>query len=351
MKKILFLNGGGTGGAETMTVLYAKILHDVGFQTIVFTKCSDVDKGYSVSMIPDTIEHIEVVCKFRELFIYIPYLIWKYHPDLVFCWDFHIVKYILTPIRQLHLCPTFKLVCRCPNTPSIMDPAEKKGLYAFKSADVVISQTKEMSSELVNIVGIPSERVITIYNPIFKEKIHKDILCQHEFDSKFVNYVAAGRIAEQKDYPTMLEAFALVLKRQPNSRLYILGQANEQIMPILYNIVRCSNMEDKVYFEGYQDNPHKYEINADAFVISSTYEGLPNAMIEAMYLGVPVAATECIPYITQVISSGVNGYTCPIKDSNKLAEAMILSAKIKGLPRFVDINNSELLIVKTFETL
>lgn len=351
MKKILFLNGGRIGGAETMTILYAKILHEAGFKTIVFTKCAVGEKGYSVQMIPNSIEHVEAACKFRELFFRVPLMIWKYRPDIIFCWDFHVVKNILAPIRGLHLCPKFKLVCRCPNTPSIMDPIERVGLYAFKSADIVISQTKEMSKELVEIIGIPSEKVITIYNPLFKDRIQKNIKCQYIYNSEFVNYVAVGRIAEQKDYSTMLEAFGLVLKRQPNSRLYILGRFNEHIMPNLYTIIRRCNMEDKVFFEGFQDNPHKYEIGADSFVISSIYEGLPNAMMEAMYLGVPVAATECIPYISQVVKNGVNGYTCPIKDSEKLADAMIKVAKLKGLQKYTDINTSEQSIIQLFKSL
>ena len=74
-------------------------------------------------------------------------------------------------------------------------------------------------------------------------------------------------------------------------------------------------------------------------------------MIEAIYLGVPVAATACIPYISQVVKIGINGYTCPIKEADKLADAMIAAAKIKGLPKFIDINHSEQAIVKLFNDL
>ena len=119
----------------------------------------------------------------------------------------------------------------------------------------------------------------------------------------------------------------------------------------LYDIIKKNNMENAVFFEGYQENPHKYEIGANVYVLSSVYEGLPNAMIEAMYLGMPVAATECIPYISQVVKNGVNGYTCPIKDADKLAEAMLAAAKIKGLPKFIDINCSEQEIVTLFTNL
>lgn len=351
MKRILFLNGSGFGGAENMTVQYATILQEVGFHSVILTKISGSEKGDSTLMIPKEIEKVKVRSRFRGLFYHIPRAIWKYRPDIIFCWDFHVVKHILSPLRKLHLCPKFKLVCRCPNTPSIMDPIERDGLHAFKSADIVIAQTKEMAEELIRIIGISETRIQTIYNPLSKTRIHRNITIKYDFDTDYINYIAVGRIAEQKDYPTMLEAFALVLSRQPNSRLYILGRTNDRIMPALYDIIKRNNMECSVFFEGFQENPHKYEIDADAYVISSVYEGLPNAMIEAIYLGVPVAATACIPYISQVVKIGINGYTCPIKEADKLADAMIAAAKIKGLPKFIDINHSEQAIVKLFNDL
>ena len=351
MKTILFINGGGVGGAENMTVQYATILQESGFHSVILTKISDIEEVDTTVMIPEEIEQVKIRCRFRGLFYHIPRTIWKYRPDMVFCWDFHVVKHILSPLRKLHLCPKFKLVCRCPNTPSIMEPIERDGLQAFKSADIVIAQTKEMAEELVRITGIFKGRIYTIYNPLSKARIHRNIESKFAFDTNYVNYVAVGRIAEQKDYPTMLEAFAFVLNKQPHSRLYILGPTNERILPGLYELIQKYNMRGAVFFEGYQENPHKYEIGADAYVISSVYEGLPNAMIEAMYLGVPVAATECIPYISQVVKNGINGYTCPIKDADKLSEAMLAAAKIKDLPKFIDINNSEQAIVKLFTDL
>ena len=351
MKTILFINGGGVGGAENMTVQYATILQESGFHSVILTKISDIEEVDTTVMIPEEIEQVKIRCRFRGLFYHILRAIWKYRPDIVFCWDFYVVKHILSPLRKLHLCPKFKLVCRCPNTPSIMEPIERDGLQAFKSADIVIAQTKEMAEELVRITGISKGRIHTIYNPLSKARIHRNIESKFAFDTNYVNYVAVGRIAELKDYPTMLEAFAFVLNKQPHSRLYILGPTNERILPGLYELIQKYNMRGAVFFEGYQENPHKYEIGADAYVISSVYEGLPNAMIEAMYLGVPVAATECIPYISQVVKNGINGYTCPIKDADKLSEAMLAAAKIKDLPKFIDINNSEQAIVKLFTDL
>ena len=114
----------------------------------------------------------------------------------------------------------------------------------------------------------------------------------------------------------------------------------------------CSlGISEFVKFVGFQANPYKYLKYADVFVLSSIYEGLPNVMLEAMYLGKPVAVTACIPYISQVVRPGVNGYLAPVGDSNALAKAMTEAKDIKGLSQYGDINDSEKLIVKTFKKL
>ena len=90
---------------------------------------------------------------------------------------------------------------------------------------------------------------------------------------------------------------------------------------------------------------------ADVYMLSSIYEGMPNAMLEAMYLGLPIAATQCIPFISQVVEEGENGYICPVGNEKALAECMINASKMKGLPIFRDINQSEEGIVETFKGL
>lgn len=352
MNKILFINGGGVGGAETVTILYADILNKAGFDIEILTQITKHDLcNCSVKLIPQDIKHKEAHCRFIIFFFYVLKTIWEYKPKIIFCWNFNVVKYILKPIINLRLTQQFKLVCRCPNTPSIMDPIERNGLNAFKISDIIIAQTKEMAIELNTIINIPERKIVTIYNPIFKNRIIKNISNKFHLNHQFINYIAVGRMSEQKDYITLLSAFAIVLKTQPNSRLYILGKNNDTIKNSLNIIITKNNMSNMIFFEGYQSNPHKYEIEADAYVLSSVYEGLPNAMIEAMYLGVPVAATTCIPYISQIIKDGINGYTCPIKNPERLAQAMINAAKIKGLPKYQDINCSEKDIIDLFNNL
>lgn len=352
MKRILFLNGSGMGGAQMMTILFANILHRAGFQCKILTRISTGDKLQYVDTFVEGLLHTEVSCRFRKYPIYVFKEIWSFKPDIVFTWNSIVVRQILNRFRRYHLTPKFKMVCRCPNTPSIMDSNECAGLKAFKSADMVIAQTEEMAQELHSIVGIDFRKIVTVYNPINKERIKNNIQESFPFDKSYTNYVATGRISDQKDYPTMLKAFALVVKEHPLSRLYILGkETTNKLTSHLQQIIKENNLQDKVYLEGFQSNPHKYVKDADVFVLSSIYEGLPNAMLDAMYLGVPVAATTCIPYIAQVVHDGENGYTCPTENPELLSKVMLKARGIKNLPKYININNSEEQIKKLFSAI
>lgn len=351
-KRILFLNGSGLGGAQLMTVLYANILHETGFQCRMLTQVSENGGLQYIETLNNAIPHSEAHCRFRKYPFYVLKEIWQFKPDIVFVWNSIVVRQILNRFRKYHLTPKFKLVCRCPNTPSVMDPKECVGLKAFKSADLVIAQTVEMAHELNTIIGIDANKIVTVYNPINKERIETNIRESFPFDKSFTNYVATGRISEQKDYATMLKAFALVVQKQPKSRLYILGkESTTELTGCLQKIIKDNNLQENVFFEGFQPNPHKYVKDADVYVLSSIYEGLPNAMIDAMYLGVPVATTTCIPFISQVIHDGVNGYTCPTKNPDLLSDAMLKAKTIMNLPKYVNINNSEEQIRNLFCTI
>jgi len=335
-----------------MTILYSKILNEAGFDCKILTH-TFLGRKYQVAhLIPGSIKHENVKCRLRYFFFFFYLQIWKFRPDIVFTWNLDTLKYFLSTARRFHLCPVYKIVVRCAITPSLVVDEVRLKMKSYNLSDVVISQTNEMADELINLVGINPEKVITIYNPIDKERIEVGLSEKFEFDESYTNYVAAARIHPQKDYPTMIEAFSLVLKQQPDSRLYICGEMIDAVYgkSLKENISKLG-ISENVFFEGYQTNPHKYLANADAFVFSSIYEGLPNAMLEALYLGIPVATTACIPYITQVIKEGYNGYTCNVGDSEGLAAAMLKAVQIKNLPKFVDANNSENQIVKLFKNL
>ena len=350
-KKIIFLNGFSCGGAERMTILYSKILQNAGFDCKIITqfKPTEAANATILSFIPDDMKHEEVVCRYRYYAYHLFKVLRREKPDVVFC-SIPVIARVLCILKQLHLCNA-KLVFRCINTPSLKDASFNHMLKTwYPYADKVIAQTKEMEQELIMICGLKSDKVITINNPIDKSLIEEKIKETFAYDHSYINYLGVGRISPEKNFSNLIKAFALVHRQQPLSRLYIVGNENSiDEKKALTNLVQKENIQDAVFFEGFQNNPFKYSKACDCFVLSSNIEGLPNVLLEAMYLGRPVAATTCIPYISQVVTDGVNGYICPIKDSEALAEAMTKAVKLKNLPMFNDIGKSEEMIIEVFD--
>src|SRR5262249_58467708 len=97
--------------------------------------------------------------------------------------------------------------------------------------------------------------------------------------------VAAGRLADAKNYPLLLDAFA-ILRRTVPARLFILGEG-EREASMREQIARLG-LDDAVVLLGFQRNPWKYIARADAFALTSRYEGFGNVLVEAMACGVPM---------------------------------------------------------------
>ena len=103
-------------------------------------------------------------------------------------------------------------------------------------------------------------------------------------------FLAVGRLAPQKDFPTLIRAFAQVRARH-EARLLILGGGPERAH--LQSLVGELGLDADVGLPGWVTNPYPYMVRSAAFVLSSRWEGLPSVLIEALYCGVPVIATDC----------------------------------------------------------
>jgi len=130
--------------------------------------------------------------------------------------------------------------------------------------------------------------------------------------------VAAGRLADAKNYPLLLDAFAEVRRTVP-ARLFILGEG--ELEGALRQQVRAIGLDDAVVFCGFQRNPWKYIARADVFALSSRYEGFGNVLVEAMACGVPVVATAS-PGTREIVSVGTDGLLVDRHEPHALAAAI-----------------------------
>jgi glycosyltransferase involved in cell wall biosynthesis len=131
--------------------------------------------------------------------------------------------------------------------------------------------------------------------------------------------VGAGRLQQQKDFPTLIRAFAQLNRARP-CRLLLLGDGRER--SVLEALIAQLGIGTDVQLPGFQHNPYPFLARADLFVLSSAWEGSPNVLTEALALGTPVVATDCPSGPREVLDDGRFGRLVPVGDADALLHAM-----------------------------
>ncbi|MCY3770154.1 MAG: glycosyltransferase [Gammaproteobacteria bacterium] len=195
---------------------------------------------------------------------------------------------------------------------------------SYPYADAAVGVSSGVTAELAKLPGMSSDQLHTIYNPV----VSKDLLqkASETPDHPWFNepgppiILAVGRLHEQKDFPTLLAAFAQLLTRRP-ARLIILGEGS--LRPNLLSLAHNLQVSEHVDFPGFVENPFAYLAKARLFVLSSLYEGLPTVLIEAMACGCPVVSTDCPHGPDEILENGQWGELVPVDNSEVLSAAMI----------------------------
>jgi glycosyltransferase involved in cell wall biosynthesis len=126
-----------------------------------------------------------------------------------------------------------------------------------------------------------------------------------------------GRLLDQKDYPTMLEAFQPLVRNQ--ARLAIAGRGPE--LEALQRDVKQRGIAASVNFLGVRHDVAALLRAADGFVLSSAWEGMPNVVMEALASATPVVATE-VGGVSELVERGRSGYLVPPRNAPALSTAM-----------------------------
>lgn len=182
-------------------------------------------------------------------------------------------------------------------------------------------------------------RIECIYNPIkinkIKEKSKEKL--KEKIEKPFI--IGIGRLEKQKNFILLIKAYRILLDRGIKHNLIILGQGSQK--EYLSNEVKNLNMEEKVKFLGFKENPYKYLNQADLFVQSSIYEGLPTVLIEALVLNVPVVATNCPDGASEILDNGKYGLLVKMNDEKALADAIEKILKDKDLQKKYKIKSKD----------
>jgi glycosyltransferase involved in cell wall biosynthesis len=131
--------------------------------------------------------------------------------------------------------------------------------------------------------------------------------------------LAVGKLKRQKDYPTLVRAFARV-RAHREARLVILGEGEERAR--IERFVKSLGIEADVYLPGFVENPFAWMARVSVFVLASAWEGLSNVLLEALACGCTIVSTDCPSGPREILADGAFGHLVPVGDDAALAAAI-----------------------------
>ena len=193
---------------------------------------------------------------------------------------------------------------------------------AYLDADRVVAVSNGVSQATAEFYNLPRERVQTIYNSLDLQRIDTVHAIPEQLGEDRFHVVAVGRLHYQKGFDMLIAAAALLVHERGMSKLrvHILGDGPEE--DSLRELIRTNKLSDHVMLHGYQSNAADWYRHAQLFCLSSRYEGMPNALMEAMACGVPVVSMDCPSGPSEILKDGAFGAIVPNQDVVALAAAI-----------------------------
>lgn len=195
--------------------------------------------------------------------------------------------------------------------------------WLFPSLDKIIGVSEGVAQDTLEITQMPRDRVYAIRNPVITPELQ--VMAQEEvqhpwFKEEIPVILGAGRLTPEKDFPTLIRAFAQ-LRQQRSARLMIIGEG--PLEASLRELTHALGIAEAVDFPGFTPNPFAYMQRAALFVMSSAWEGSGNVLVEALALGTPSVSTDCPFGPRETLADGRYGALVPVGDDVALAKAMV----------------------------
>ena len=342
MKIALFIGSLTGGGAERVTSNLANYLSNIKNDVTVITM-SDCNKTYNLN---NEVNHFKLLkSNERKNVVFDNILRYKRlkqyvieHQDI----DCYIVMLPITifMLTKLKKYTNAKLIISERNNPKSYKLYEKLIMkYAQRKCDGLVVQT-QIIKDWYNINNIE----------VIPNAINNEILINEERKNINNKIVAVGRLNKQKNYPMMLKAFSVFSKKHPDYILEIYGQG--KLEKSLKNLAKKLEISDKVFFKGYVKDVSAKIYNAKMFIMTSNFEGMPNALIEAMCLGLPCISTDCDGGgAKDLIQNMENGILIGKNDIKSLINSMEILSNNEMLANQIGLNAKKLIKVLNSNTI
>lgn len=194
---------------------------------------------------------------------------------------------------------------------------------AYPRANGIVAVSSGVADDLAAAVRIPRSTIKVIYNPVVSDSLR--LLAQQKAEHPWLSsghqpvVLGVGRLSAQKDFPTLIKAFARLCKIK-ESRLIILGEGSlrSEIEALIHKL----GLDNLVALPGFVVNPFAYMRASDVLVLSSAWEGFGNVLAEAMGCGTAVISTDCPSGPAEILEDGKWGRLVPVGDVDALTNAM-----------------------------
>lgn len=206
--------------------------------------------------------------------------------------------------------------------------------WTYSRASAVVAVSEGVRRDLIQHFGLDGHKVHTIHNPIIHPRLREmgreDISHRWFGPQQVPVIIAVGRLSVEKDYPTLVRAFHLLRQKRP-VRLLILGEGNERAN--LQALVEELGLGQDVELAGFAANPYAFMRQSAVYVLSSTFEGFGNVIVEALAMGCRVVCTDCPTGPTEILHGGEFGRMVPVGDIAAMAGALLQALEEGPLPQ------------------
>lgn len=331
MKCLFVASSMNFGGAERVMSILSNAWCDKGCEVKILLTNTSAHSSYVLNA------QVELLSCYDEKKAGIPHIVivrairslckmWK--PDVIISFYNDIAALTAVAITGLHI----PLIYSERNDPNRVNQRKIDKIYrkiVEHRADKFVFQTTGAQKYYPENV---QKRSVVILNPLDMTGFPT-----HDFDVEKKEIVTVGRLEPQKNQKLLIDAFSALSRDFPDYTLIIYGEGS--LRKELENFIESKGLKGRVLLPGSKNNVQEYIKDASLFVLSSDYEGIPNALIEAMAIGLPCVSTDCSPGgARELIDDGENGAIVECGNANELAMTMIRLLADRGSARKIGTN-------------
>ena len=320
MKILYLITGLGLGGAEKVVADLADQMILLGHNVKIAYLTGEVQVKPTSSDIEIIALHLNSAKDFLSASVKYIRLIKSFRPDVVHA---HMVHANIFARLNRAICPVPKVICTAHSS----NEGGKARMLAYRLtnrlSDINTNVSQEATQVMINKGAFTKSNVVTVYNGINLNKFKKDPKSIRR-EQNTLNLIAVGRFTDAKDYPNLINAFA-ILKSRNNSNIKLTIVGDGELRPQIESLIKELNLDKDITLLSRRSDVAELLSQADIFILASKHEGLPTVVIEAMACECYVVATDC-GGSAEIL--GDTGQLVPIENSQALAKAIEETIKL-----------------------